>query len=557
MEQINYEELLPVRPEEDVVAFACQNGAFKNNYLIYKSVLVRDPLEDRMKDAVRVTCSACGEHFYADKIKADGCGRGYAPAPFGWRNWNPGDDIISGQHTLCPLCGAEAETVHVGNMRLYRGELVNEEWVSVLSRLPVKEKRDRLVLIEWCVRQCVNKQAEIRYEVWPYTAWMVEERKVVRMMGYAKTMNGSISLFGQWRQRKTFCDTYEKAHLVMPWDAGLLEGTSAENSKLDLYIKAGGKRLVSYLALWRKRPAVENLLVQDCGKLVDEWINNEKEHYPYGGGIPKLKEVNWKEKRPAQMLGLNKEEFQYLRQMKWNADDLEKYKMVREAGIPIKLPVGMNLLRSVQTYNCNWILEEAPKVDFWRVLRYLARQGEDWSTLRDYWRMAREDGRDLEDSLVRWPRDLKASHNRQIEERRAAEARKEAAKRAEQIAARAPLFLARAEALDKLSFARDGLLIRPCANEEELIIEGKLLHHCVAGYAKNHANGKTAILFVRRADKPEKPFFTLEFDEKNLTVRQNRGLRNCDRTPEVEAFEKAWLEWVKAGAKKKVGVRAA
>ena len=159
--------------------------------------------------------------------------------------------------------------------------------------------------------------------------------------------------------------------------------------------------------------------------------------------------------------------------------------------------------------------------------------------------MARQDGRDLEDSLVRWPRDLKASHNRQIEERRAAEARKEAAKRAKQIAARAPLFQARAQELEKLSFALDGLMIRPCANEEELIAEGKLLHHCVATYAKDYAEGRTAILFIRRVDQPEKPFFTLEFDEKGKKVKQNRGLRNCDRTPEVTAFETAWLNHVR------------
>ncbi len=30
-----------------------------------------------------------------------------------------------------------------------------------------------------------------------------------------------------------------------------------------------------------------------------------------------------------------------------------------------------------------------------------------------------------------------------------------------------------------------------------------------------------------------------------MVAVQNRGLRNCDRTPEVEAFEKAWLEQIR------------
>lgn len=107
------------------------------------------------------------------------------------------------------------------------------------------------------------------------------------------------------------------------------------------------------------------------------------------------------------------------------------------------------------------------------------------------------------------------------------------------------MFAERAVELEWLSFKAGGLLIRPCASEDELIQEGRELHHCVSSYAKSHAEGKTAILFIRQAKAPDKPFFTLEFDEKNLTVVQNRGLRNCDRTPEVAAFEKAWLEQVR------------
>lgn len=539
MEQINYEDLIPARPAEDVVSFASRKGAFKKQYLIYQSGRAYDPLEDQMKDSVHIACTACGERFYSDKIKAGGCSHGYAPAPFGWWNSRTNMHVISGNKTICPRCGAEADTVHIGNMRIYGGELVDDAWVSILSRLPVEGKKDRLILTDWCVRRCISKQAEIRFEVWPYTAWVVEERKIVRLMGYAKNIGGAVSLFGQWRQRKTFCDTYGDKQLLMPWDKRLLEGTTAENCKLNLYIAAGGERLVSYLALWRKRPAVENLLVQGCGRLVEYWIRDEAEHYAYGGGIPKLSEVNWKEKRPAQMLELNKEEFRYLKEMRWSADDLNGYKMVRAAGLTVRLPEDMELLRSRKVYELNKILHEAKPADFWRVLRYLNRQKKEWSFLRDYWSMTKRLGGDLRENLVRWPRDLSAAHDRCVDMQKAKEN-----------AALYALFIQRAEALDNLSFEAGGLLIRPCANETDLIREGRELHHCVANYAKDHANGKTAILFIRRVKEPDVPFFTLEFDEKKLVVRQNRGLRNCARTPEVKEFEETWLAWVKAKTRK-------
>ena len=542
MEQIDYEPLLPKTPPVDLVQWALEQEAFEQEYLIYKAGRVYEPLEDRMRPAVEVVCTHCGKTFYAEKVDAGGCSACYAPAPFGWYHQEMSEAVISGSLTMCPVCGCEVKVVHVGSIP--KG-IEEGAWVTTMSRLPVEGHKDRFVLTEWLVKRWIEKSGKSRYTTDPYSAWVVEEKKVVRLMGYLRTMGGSISIFHKWAQRKTFNDVYGTVSICYPWDKSILEGTTAENCKLDLYQDAGGKRLVAYLSLWRKRPAVENLLVQGCGYFLAELIDRERNSGYDHGGIPKLKDINWKEKRPAQMLGLNKEEFRHMRRMRWNVEDLERYRLVKASGLPLKLPEDLHLLRSRPAYEINRILEEGPLGDFWRILRYLEKQKESWSTLQDYWRMAREDGRDLEDSLVRWPRSLGASHASQIEERQAAEARKEAAKRAEQIAARAPLFQARAQELDKLSFALGGLMIRPCANEDELILEGKLLHHCVATYAKRYAESRTAILFIRRISEPDKPFFTLEFDEEKNMVRQNRGLRNCDRTPEVAAFETAWLNHVR------------
>ena len=62
--------------------------------------------------------------------------------------------------------------------------------------------------------------------------------------------------------------------------------------------------------------------------------------------------------------------------------------------------------------------------------------------------------------------------------------------------------------------------------------------------------GGTAIFFIRRTVEPGKPYYTLELDEKTLTVRQNRGLRNCAKTAAVQAFEDLWISWVRAGARR-------
>ena len=64
-----------------------------------------------------------------------------------------------------------------------------------MSRLPVEGHKDRFVLTEWLVKRWIEKSGESRYTTDPYSAWVVEEKKVVRLMGYLRTMSGSISLF--------------------------------------------------------------------------------------------------------------------------------------------------------------------------------------------------------------------------------------------------------------------------------------------------------------------------------------------------------------------------
>ena len=88
-------------------------------------------------------------------------------------------------------------------------------------------------------------------------------------------------------------------------------------------------------------------------------------------------------------------------------------------------------------------------------------------------------------------------------------------------------------------------MIRPAKSTNELMKEGKELCHCVASYAKSVAQGTTNILFIRKIDEPDKPFYTLEF--KSGKILQNRGYKNKLQTPEVLAFEAKWLLYIKGG----------
>jgi hypothetical protein len=540
--EFDYTDLLPKKPPEGLTEWIMGKGKLCQNYLIYKAGWVYEPLEDRNRPVVDVVCSACGNTIVAEKINAEVCGDNWGHVPFGWQNWgNENKNVINRMETVCPICGARAETRHVSSVP--RG-IENAAYTAQVCRVPVEGKVDRLAILEWRTSMWTEKDGSVSFYHHLWTAWVVEEKKIVRIMGYKKYL-GSLSLCAP-EQRKTYLDYFERGQLLYPFDPSVLEGTTGENCKLDLFIRAGGEWLVSYLALWRRRPAVENLVVQGYGKLVDDLIDTELRTYSYERkrGGPKLEAVDWTQKKPNRMLHMSKDEFRRYAG-KLNGEQYKVFSWAREH-VPTPPVGGMEMLFSYSLFSAETILEMAGAREFWRCVKYLSVRGRNYTRLRDYWNIARALNMDLEDSQVKWPKNLTQAHDRAVERYQ-----RQKDERLEEN------FVRRREELEKFAWSADGILIRPCADQEELQREGKELHHCVATYAERHADGTSAIFFIRRASEPDKPWFTLELDEKRLTVRQNRGLRNCDRTPEIQAFENAWLAWLRAGKKRKKGAQAA
>lgn len=526
--EIDYAELLPKKPPTDIVSIALKDGAFKKEYLIYRAGWDYSPMEDRKIPAVEVVCSHCQRRFIADKVDA-GCCSHRMPAPFGFFHPTLKEAVCSGSDSICPFCGCEAEVAHVGNINRF---ICDYAYVTQAVRIPVAGRPDRFALVEWQISREIGKGGDTRFFTSLWTAWVVEDRKMIRCKGYSKFMS-SLSL-RQPYQLKTFLDDYGQLHHMYPFHLEDLEDTTAENCKLDLFIAQGGTSLVAYLALWRRHPNVENLIMQGCGKLVQELIDKESatNSYSRAKGIPKLPMIDWKKKKPHEMLHLGKEEFRDMGKTLTEMD-ITIIGLLRSRGVAVNLKQDLPILRRQNRYSVQSILDFAGSRLFWKAMAYLDNHQEGYMMLRDYWDMANQVEMDLNNDRVRWPKNLKKAHDDAMERYNT-----------KKDALLEKSFAKRLEILSQLEWHCDGILIRPCATQAEMRKEGKILNHCVARYAKDHAAGKTAIFLIRQEAEPDKPWFTLELDEKNMRVLQNRGKYNCARTPEVEAFEKKWLEHI-------------
>ncbi len=99
----------------------------------------------------------------------------------------------------------------------------------------------------------------------------------------------------------------------------------------------------------------------------------------------------------------------------------------------------------------------------------------------------------------------------------------------------------RAAAFQFLKSDKDGCVVADdyCVSvpeeAEDLVRESDSLGHCVKDYCEAVANGSTYILFLRRAEKPDKPFVTMEVRKRYrlIQVKARGNEPVCMRQPEI------------------------
>ena len=149
-------------------------------------------------------------------------------------------------------------------------------------------------------------------------------------------------------------------------------------------------------------------------------------------------------------------------------------------------------------------------------------------TYVDYLHMCRRQAYDMKDKSVLCPKNCAAAHDREAERiQKINDAQKNRA-------------FGRAYA----GFARKAVL----SNEElqivcpkrtnDLVAEGRALHHCVGSYIDRVAEGSCLIVFVRRVEEPKKPYVTVEV--RDGKIAQIHGDHNSDPTEEVKKFVDLW-----------------
>lgn len=517
-------------------------------YLIYKAGYYRDPLTLLKHPCADATCSGCGGRAKLGRAYDAECVSGNARFGVSWEASGKRAVYGSGSYAKCPMCGKSVTVLHSSAAKNLRRFI----WPMSLERIG-----RNLVCYMWRVERGVDPDGSQWLSATPWEAVVFGEKSAGCYKHWYSWMYGHAYPDDKWTHLSEVKDRFFDIDVLYCPEgiAEITKGTCMENSKLELYMAVKGEYRfpIVWLRLYQRKHKAETLMTCGAAKLVAGIIAEEKaRNYKtdWSTRLDCLKDLDWRKSKPAEILRLTKQELPYFTGMA-KTDGVHRLRIIQQArkkGYTVRPgdEAGDTMRRDDQLS----LLENGIKPSF--VARYLDKQKRRYKgnasfyTLHDYWSMARRLNMPLNERDERFPQNLCGKHDELvalINERKAQKAQ-------QWNESREKMFAERAERMSRYSWEHDGILIRPALSEDELRAEGKALSHCVATYAKRHAEGELTIFFIRRAEEPDKPWYTLTFIEEDLSVTQNLGNHNCPTTPEVKAFELDWITWIRAGCKR-------
>ncbi len=323
-----------------------------------------------------------------------------------------------------------------------------------------------------------------------------------------------------------------------------LKGTILQYSGLQEYMEDYDTvSLVTYIERYREYPFMEILAKLKMHRLVNQIME-------YSG--PRLIKDKYAT-NPEDLLGIKKERMKLLINHHGDTDLLEIFQHERELGVKWSEEQCMNLRKIC----INWGHWGQLKVALRymsiqqllnRVQKYAGVTFEEAAgcavgqlnhaavTYLDYLQMRAVLEYDLTNSIIQYPRDIEAAHREMVLEVN----KDEVDKRLMEVKIKYPNIRSNYRVLRNRYFYEDEkMVIRPARSAEEIVMEGRLLHHCVGGdnYLRKHDKGETTILMLRFKNCQDNPYITVEI--KETTIQQWYG--EHDKKTDQKEMQK-WLD---------------
>lgn len=304
----------------------------------------------------------------------------------------------------------------------------------------------------------------------------------------------------------------------------VLKDTLFQYAPLHLWMRHEKKEIpvCDFLARYQTSPFLEFMIKTGLYRLTTEYVKSYE---------------RWSGKTPEEILGIDRQRIKRLAAMNGGMLAHEWLQYEQEEGIKIS-DADMQWLENekVRVQSSEEILASIGSVA--RMVNYMKKQEIQPKELAiiwgDYLRMAGEEGMDLSDDIIRFPKNLKQRHDELVElgnEKKDQQRLKEYGDLDRKIQELLP-------EMRRYCWENEMYQIIPAAGCRELMEEGRKLHHCVGRddyYMKKMAEGKTWICFLRKKEDLQKPYYTLEIDIKTDHILQ--WYSEFDRKPDERTIK--------------------
>ena len=463
--------------------------------------------------------------------------------------------VKHGDTAACPFCGRELEVKSVG---VCRAMYNLDQFRRALVILPT-DNSELVFGAAIQVRKCFSgenyKKLTLVKKVEAVYAWT--PGKAYCWLGRGRMIDGD------WKTR--YEETVSPSAVVPSnnyyvafFGAGRLSETFLKYSEVE-WLRDGqrtsGEDAVRWLAEYCVHPGIEMLIKMGHCEIVRETLLFGER----GDGL-----LRWGADKPWKFYRMDKTEYKAFAAREPTISRLDMRRTLKKLwrGLDITDVDDIFDRYAVGTYRVTRLTEYeriaerlAPLISRTKLENYVDKNTPNGSgryqtliLLKDYYDLAEKLGYDLNEMTVLLPKNLRAAHDLAVETMNTIKLREEA----ERLKKDEGTYRRRKKKLEKLyAYKSDGYIVRIPDGGLEIIAEGKALHHCVGGYAARHLRGEATILFIRREDDPDTPFFTVEMGtEKSMMsgvdqIKQIHGLRDCNPDEKLNLFVGKWLTEVR------------
>lgn len=539
-----FDGMLSQEEEESIRSLFPQYLFFRNEYGDDSGFDSRGP--------VRIcTCTACRETF-------EGVRANYARGK------------IHNEQVTCPHCGKQLEGKAVSKFSYQMTSL--QSWIKTAIARP-GENGALLIEAGDAARRFTWDDLTGTIEWYPKARYYFARGKLQMWKEVWKRDYCTITAKLFWEVQKTIKDPfqpnmmgtafYEGEYSIINLAEALPETDSRYCQILDFYHYNYGARLeeldtarwmVKYLGWYTMHPQMEMAVKLELMDVVADLVQN---------GVKNHRMINWNAQRPNEFLRMSKQEARNFLAAKMDLNDLKNWKTIGKGMTMVRYLSLVEQSGNVENLRRIAACAEKAGAGLERAVRYVVgnvpKCGHGGYTIgniiqhwMDYLNMAQKLNYDLTEETVAMPKDLKQRHDAAaaiIRHQASEEERKKYKKRKQTLE-------------KKYEFSLGELCILVPQSTEEIVQEGKTLHHCVGGYADRHVRGATTILFLRKRKKQGRSFLTIELNEYRgkIDIRQIHGYKNeyygkSDRKivkprEKYRDFLDTWLAWVNAGSKR-------